>query len=203
MPPLDFILLALAALQAPAPVEAGYHMCAFKRDGPFGSISVTQTIPTDGQPSERDTWWTPPNWPRGIFFAAGWKGEGPNERIASGNVRTFFFFFGQRRPMRIVIRRIGFDGASLNVFTGPLSPAGQAPAANMPWPAFRTLARGSAALELVAMREDGKVRWRVPIAVDSIDQVESEIAEAQSGFDALLADRHNRCDFTPYSSVIW
>lgn len=185
-------LLTLAALQAPQAAD-GYHMCELKRDGPSGTVTVAQSIVTRGAPSERLTWWVPPRWPGGIFFAISWHGDRPAQAMAAGDVHFFFFIFGQRPRMRIVIRRIGEDGARENRFIGTLERAGGAPSTHIAWPAFRDMARGAAALELVAMRDDGRILNAVEVAARDIEQVETMVAEAQPAFDAIVAERQSRC----------
>lgn len=191
---LASVLLTLAALQDPQ-APSGYYECEFKREGPSGTLSVAQTLMTHGEPAPRLTWWVPPRWPRGIFFAIGWRGDRPAEALATGDVHTFFFIFGQRRRFRIVIQRIGPDGAAENRFVGSLAVAGQAPSVHIAWPSFRDMARGAAALELVAMREDGRIESAVRIAARDIERVETMVAEAQAPFEAIAAERRTRCIF--------
>jgi hypothetical protein len=191
---LASVLLTLAALQDPQ-APHGYYMCELKREGPSGTIFVAQTLMTHGEPSPRLTWWVPPRWPRGVFFAIGWRGDRPAEVMEAGDVETFFFLFGERPRMRIVIRRIGPDGARENRFIGALTAAWGAPSAHIAWPAFRDMARGAAALELVATSEDGRIESAVEIAARDIGQVETMVAEAQPAFDAIVAERQSRCPF--------
>lgn len=191
---LASVLLTLAALQDPQ-APNGYYECELRREGPSGTIFVAQTLVTHGEPSPRLTYWVPPRWPRGIFFAISWHGDRPAEVFATGDVETFFFIFGERRRMRLLIRRIGLDGARENRFIGALERPGGAPSAHIAWPAFRDMARGAAALELVAMREDGRIESAIEVAARDIEQVETMAAEAQAPFEAIAAERQSRCLF--------
>ena len=191
---LASVLLTLAALQDPQ-APHGYYECEFRREGPSGTIFVAQTLMTHGEPSPRLSYWVPPRWPAGVFFAISWHGDRPAEAMSAGDVHTFFFIFGERRRLRLVIRRIGADGARENRYIGALGMTRSAPSAHIAWPAFREMARGAAALELVPMREDRRILSAVQVAARDIEQAETMVAEAQPAFDAIAAERQNRCLF--------
>lgn len=198
-------LLALAALQAETPSEAAephFYMCELNRAAGGGMLTVSQSLPTAATPSARKTWWKPGDWQRGGFFAITWEGDRPGDALTSGDVHTFFFVWERRHRVRILVRSIGADGTARDALAGPFSVPDQAPTVHIAWPLFRRAAAGAAALEIAAVREDGRVVASRRVQAADITGLEAAVIGAQPAFDAMLADRNRRCAYYRISSVM-
>jgi hypothetical protein len=183
-----FILLALAALAIPPPVERpDWYDCSVERRGMAGTALVTQSLPPEGAGGPRQTSWRPPIEREGIDLLAIWE-ETPI-RLASGRVAVLLF----TPPARVEVRRIGPGGGRATAFAGAFPLRDRIAGAGIGWVPFLAMARGAAALEVAAVDADRRVIRSIRIQRRDLERVAGLVTGIQREFDAIVADRRNRC----------